>query len=162
MPRYVLKALVHDAGDGRWKAEIPGIPVHPVLSDTRDEAVKAAQKAAQTFLREINSTGDGASNPGDYAVTVVLDVNPEEPAAMAFDLPPDLANELERAVQEEGWDKSDLARKALKKYLYDHRWEKMLRQNRKRARELDIYPEDVQRLIYEVRDENRRNAQNSP
>ena len=161
MPRYVLKALVQDAGDGRWKAEIPGIPVHPVLSDTRDEAVKAAQKAAQTFLREINSTGDGASNPGDYAVTVVLDVNPEKPDSMAFDLPPDLANELERAVQEEGWDKSDLARKALKKYLYDHRWEKTLRRNRERARELGITKDDVQRIINEYRAERRQEAKDS-
>ena len=161
MPRYVLKALVEDGGDGCWKAEIPGIPAPPATGQSRDEALEAAQRAAQTFLREINSTGDGAANPETDAVTVVLEVNPEEPDTITFSLPTDLANEVERAVQEEGWEKSELARKALKKYLYDYRWEKMLRQNRKQARELGITKDDVQRIINEYRAERRQEAADS-
>ena len=161
MPKYVLKAQVKYAGDGVWSAEIPGIPVPAVSGNGRDETVKIAVKAAADFLRDVNHWEDETTNPEPDTVTVVLEVNPEEPDAITFDLPPDLANAVERAVQEEGWDKYELARKALKKYLYDYRWEKMLRQNRKRARELGITKDDVQRIINEYRAERRQEAADS-
>lgn len=161
MPKYVLKAQVKYAGDGVWSAEIPGIPVPAVSGNGRDEAVQAAVTAAADFLRDVNHWEDETTNPEPDTVTVALEVNPEEPDAITFDLPPDLANEVERAVQEEGWEKSELARKALKKYLYDYRWEKMLRQNRKRARELGITKDDVQRIINEYRAERRQEAADS-
>lgn len=161
MPTYVLKALVKDTGDGSWSVEIPSIPAASVSGSTRDEAVKAAQKTAAVFLWDVNHREDDMPNPEDSGVKVVLEVNPEKLDAITFDLPPDLSNELERTAQEEGWDKADLAREALQKYIADYRWEKMLRENRKVARELGITKGEVQRLINEYRAERRQEAAGS-
>ena len=85
-----------------------------------------------------------------------------EPTAVTVTLQPEITAEVERVAEEEGCTKSELLELALNKYLSDRRWQKMLRENEANARKLGIFPEDVQRFVYEVRDENRRNAENGP
>ena len=85
-----------------------------------------------------------------------------EPTAVTVTLQPEVTAEVERVAEEEGCTKSELLELALNKYLSDRRWQRMLRENEANARKLGIFPEDVQRFVYEVRDENRRNTENGP
>ncbi len=85
-----------------------------------------------------------------------------KPTTITVTLLPELAAAAEKAAVEEGWTKSELLQTALKKYLSDRRWEKMLLENQANAHELGIFPEDVQRFVYEIRDENRWNVENGP
>ena len=85
-----------------------------------------------------------------------------EPTVVTVTLQPAVTAEVERVAEEEGCTKSELLELALNKYLSDRRWQKMLRENEANARKLGIFPEDVQRFVYEVRDENRRNTENGP
>ncbi len=82
-------------------------------------------------------------------------VKPGKPTAVTVTLQPDVTAEVERVAEEEGCTKSELLQLALNKYLSDRRWEKMFRENEANARKLGIFPEDVQRFVYDIRDERR-------
>ena len=66
-------------------------------------------------------------------------------------LPPEMVEQIEKIAKEENMTKSELFREALREYLRKKRWEKIREYGAKRAAELGIREEDVERLIDEYR-----------
>lgn len=66
---------------------------------------------------------------------------------ITFSLPPELAEQVETAKREEGRTMSELVREALRRYLDDREWRSILRYGERRARELGLTPDDVERLV---------------
>ena len=66
-------------------------------------------------------------------------------------LPPEMVEQIEKIAKEENMTKSELFREALREYLKKKRWEKIREYGAKRAAELGIREEDVERLIDEYR-----------
>ena len=80
----------------------------------------------------------------------------EESGGATVSLSPEMTAQLEEAALEEGWTKSELLHEALRKYLSDRRWYRILRESQEIAKEHGIAPDDVERLIDEHREEVRR------
>ncbi len=79
---------------------------------------------------------------------------PGKPArAVAVPLAPDVVAQMDGMIAETDISRSALLRAILKFYLSDLDWDRMLIENEKRARTLGITPEDVPRLVKEVRAE---------
>jgi len=68
-------------------------------------------------------------------------------------LPPEMVKEIEKLAKEENMTKSELFREALREYLRRKRWEKIREYGARKAAELGIKEEDVERLIDEYRSE---------
>ncbi|MEA1965271.1 MAG: ribbon-helix-helix domain-containing protein [Candidatus Aerophobetes bacterium] len=68
-------------------------------------------------------------------------------------LSPEMAEQIEKLAKEEGMTKSELFREAVREYLRRKRWEKIREYGAKKAAELGIKKEDVERLIDEYRSE---------
>jgi CopG family transcriptional regulator/antitoxin EndoAI len=66
---------------------------------------------------------------------------------------PDLLKEAERVAKEENRTRSELIREALRRYIADRELRRLQRYGMKRAQELGLRQEDVQRLIDEYRAE---------
>ncbi|MCD6256853.1 ribbon-helix-helix protein, CopG family [Candidatus Aerophobetes bacterium] len=66
-------------------------------------------------------------------------------------LPPEMVEQIEKIAKEENMTKSELFREALREYLKKKRWEKIREYGAKKAAELGIREEDVERLIDEYR-----------
>jgi len=62
-----------------------------------------------------------------------------------------MVEQIEKIAKEENMTKSELFREALREYLKKKRWEKIREYGAKRAAELGIREEDVERLIDEYR-----------
>lgn len=78
---------------------------------------------------------------------------------ITFSLPPEMAAQVEKVMQAEGRTRSELLREALRRYLQERQeWQRLLRYGQRRARELGITPDDVERLVDEVRSEKARRA----
>jgi CopG family transcriptional regulator/antitoxin EndoAI len=75
---------------------------------------------------------------------------------LTFSLPPDMAAQIEEIMREEGRTRSELLREALRRYIEDREWRRVLRYGEQRAREQGIRPEDVDRLVREYRAEARK------
>ena len=65
---------------------------------------------------------------------------------ITFSMPPEMAEQVRQLVQEEGRTMSELIREALRLYMDDREWRSLLRYGQRRAREMGISPEDVERL----------------
>ena len=74
-------------------------------------------------------------------------------ATVTFSLPPELAERVDRLVEQEGRSRSELVREALRRYIDDSEWRRLLDYGERRARERGIGPEDVERLVDEYRAE---------
>ena len=72
---------------------------------------------------------------------------------VTFSLPPELAERVDRLVEDEGRTRSEVVREALRRYIDDSEWQRLLDYGERRARELGIGPEDVERLVDEYRAE---------
>lgn len=75
---------------------------------------------------------------------------------ITFSLPPETAKQIEELMKEEGMTKSELLREALRRYIEDQKWKRILKYGEKKAREMGIKEEDVERLIDEHREEARK------
>jgi metal-responsive CopG/Arc/MetJ family transcriptional regulator len=71
-------------------------------------------------------------------------------------LPPEMAEQIKKLAKEENMTKSELFREAIRQYLRRKRWEKIREYGAKKAAELGIKGEDVERLIDEYRSEKKR------
>ena len=74
-------------------------------------------------------------------------------STVTFSLPPEMAERVDRLVEQEGRSRSELVREALRRYIDDSEWRRLLDYGERRAREQGIGPEDVERLVDEYRAE---------
>ena len=72
---------------------------------------------------------------------------------ITFSLPPEMADQVTEIMKREGRTKSELLREALRRYIEDREWRRLLRYGEQRAREQGIEPEDVESLVEEYRSE---------
>lgn len=77
---------------------------------------------------------------------------------ITISLPPEMAAQVEEAMRAEGRTKSELLREALRRYLEEREWKRILRYGQSRAIEMGITPEDVERLIDEYRTETQHSS----
>jgi CopG family transcriptional regulator/antitoxin EndoAI len=66
---------------------------------------------------------------------------------------PELLKKLNQAAKEESRTRSELLREALRRYLAEREWQRLRRYGFKKAREMNLKQEDVERLIDEYRSE---------
>ena len=74
-------------------------------------------------------------------------------STVTFSLPPEMAERVDRLVEQEGRSRSELVREALRRYIDDSEWQRLLDYGERRARERGIGPEDVEQLVDEYRAE---------
>ena len=70
---------------------------------------------------------------------------------ITFSLPPEMAERVREVMAEEDRTMSQLIREALRLYMDDREWRSLVRYGQRRAREQGIAPEDVERLVDELR-----------
>ena len=73
---------------------------------------------------------------------------------VTFSLPPDMAAQVDQLVEREGRSRSEVVRDALRRYIDDAEWQRLLDYGERRSRELGIGPADVERLVDEYRAES--------
>jgi CopG family transcriptional regulator/antitoxin EndoAI len=79
---------------------------------------------------------------------------PRTTKTITISVPPEMADQIEEIMREEGRTKSELLREALRQYMQDRQWKKVLRRSERRAKDLGITPDDVERLVDEYRSES--------
>jgi CopG family transcriptional regulator/antitoxin EndoAI len=73
---------------------------------------------------------------------------------ISFSIMPDFLREVEKVAREENRTKSELIREALRRYIEDREWEKLIRYARIKSAETGIKTEeDIQRVVDEYRGE---------
>ena len=72
---------------------------------------------------------------------------------ITFSLPPDLADRVDEAIQQQGCSRSEFLREAIDRYIQEMEWRGLLHYGEERARAEGIGPEDVTRLLEEYRSE---------
>lgn len=80
---------------------------------------------------------------------------PRTTRTITFSLPPEMASKMEEILREEGRTKSELVREALRRYMEEREWKKLLRYGERNARARGIASEDVGRLVDKHREEMR-------
>ena len=68
-------------------------------------------------------------------------------------LPPQMVEQIDELAKEEGMTKSEFFREAVRHYIRKKRWEKIREYGARKAANLGIKEEDVERLIDEYRSE---------
>lgn len=85
---------------------------------------------------------------------------------MTVTLPPKLYQLADKLAKEEGRTRSELFREALRTYVWERKWRRLQAYGTKRAKELGIKEEDIERLIDEDRisalDENKPHVTEPP
>ena len=76
---------------------------------------------------------------------------PRTTKVITFSLPPEMAEQVRQVMAEEDRTMSQLIREALRLYMDDREWRVLVRYGQRRAREQGISPEDVERLVDELR-----------
>ena len=76
---------------------------------------------------------------------------PRTTKVITFSLPPEMAEQVKQVMAEEDRTMSSLIREALRLYMDDREWRSLVRYGQRRAREQGIAPEDVERLVEELR-----------
>ena len=76
---------------------------------------------------------------------------PRTTKVITFSLPPEMAEQVKQVMAEEDRTMSSLIREALRLYMDDREWRSLVRYGQRRAREQGIAPEDVERLVVELR-----------
>ena len=71
-------------------------------------------------------------------------------------LPPEIVKQIEKIIKEEGMTKSELFREALREYIRKRRWERIREYGARKAAELGIKEEEVERIIDEYRRKKKR------
>ena len=72
---------------------------------------------------------------------------------ITFSLPPDLADRVDEAIQQQGCSRSEFLREAIDRYIQEVERRGLLHYGEERARAEGIGPEDVPRLVEEYRSE---------
>lgn len=72
---------------------------------------------------------------------------------ITFSLPPDMADRVDEAIQQQGCSRSEFLREAILRYIQEVEWRRLLQYGEERARAEGIGPEDVPRLVEEYRNE---------
>ena len=78
---------------------------------------------------------------------------PRTTKTITFSLPPEMAERLDEAMQQQGRSRSEFLREAVVRYIKECEWQQLLRYGEERAREQGIGPEDVAGLVKEYRAE---------
>ncbi|MDI6591956.1 MAG: ribbon-helix-helix domain-containing protein [Patescibacteria group bacterium] len=78
---------------------------------------------------------------------------PRTTNTITLSLPPKLTKKIEKLMKEEQRTRSELLREALRRYIEEKEWQKILRYGENRAKKFGIKKEDVERLIDEARTE---------
>ncbi len=76
---------------------------------------------------------------------------PRTTKVITFSLPPEMTEQVKQVMAEEDRTMSSLIREALRLYMDDREWRSLVRYGQRRAREQGIAPEDVERLVEELR-----------
>ena len=76
---------------------------------------------------------------------------PRTTKVITFSLSPEMAEQVKQVMAEEDRTMSSLIREALRLYMDDREWRSLVRYGQRRAREQGIAPEDVERLVEELR-----------
>jgi len=71
-------------------------------------------------------------------------------------LPPEMVKQIEKIIKEEGMTKSELFREALREYIRKRRLEKIREYGARKAAELGVKEEEVEKLIDEYRHKKRK------
>ena len=71
-------------------------------------------------------------------------------------LPPEMVKQIEKIIKEDGMTKSELFREALREYIRKRRWEKIREYGARKAAELGVKEEDIERIIDEYRRKKKR------
>ena len=72
---------------------------------------------------------------------------PRTTKTITFSLPPEMAERLEQAMQQQGRSRSEFLREAVVRYIEECEWRQLLQYGEERARTLGIGPEDVADLV---------------
>lgn len=78
---------------------------------------------------------------------------PRTTRTITFSLPPEMADRLDEAMQQQGRSRSEFLREAVLRYIEECEWRQLLQYGEERAREQGIGPEDVAGLVEEYRAE---------
>ena len=66
---------------------------------------------------------------------------------ISLSLPPEMANKIEKLMQEDGRTRSELLREALRRYIEDREWREVLRYGRMKAIERGITEDQVEDIV---------------
>jgi len=66
---------------------------------------------------------------------------------ISLSLPPEMANKIEKLMQEDGRTRSELLREALRRYIEDREWREVLRYGRIKAMERGITEDQVENIV---------------
>ena len=72
---------------------------------------------------------------------------------ITFSLPPEIAEKVNEVVAQQGRSKSEFVRTAVVRYIEEQEWRQLLQYGEQKSREEGISPEDVARLVEEIRAE---------
>ena len=78
---------------------------------------------------------------------------PRTTRTITFSLPPEMAERLDEAMQQQGRSRSEFLRDAVLRYIEECEWRQLLQYGEERARARGIGPEDVADLVEEYRNE---------
>ena len=70
---------------------------------------------------------------------------------ITFSLPPEMADRVNKLMEQQGRTRSELLREALVRYIEESEWRRVLQYGERRARERGIGPADVEPLVDEYR-----------
>lgn len=72
---------------------------------------------------------------------------PRTTEIITLSLPPEMAKKIEKLMKEEERTRSELFREALRRYIEEKEWQKILRYGRKKAKERGITKEQVEDIV---------------
>lgn len=72
---------------------------------------------------------------------------------LSVSVPDELLDDIEAMAGERGQTKSEFVRESLREQVWNERWTDIQRYGRAQAERLGIGPEDIERIVDEVRDE---------
>ena len=78
---------------------------------------------------------------------------PRTTRTITFSLPPEMAERVDEAMQQQGRSRSEFLREAVLRYIEEYEWRQLLRYGEERAREGGLGPEDVADMVEEYRAE---------
>ncbi len=78
---------------------------------------------------------------------------PRTTKTITFSLPPEMAERLDEAMEQQGRSRSEFLRDAVVRYIEECEWRQLLRYGDERSRAQGIGPEDVAGLVEEYRAE---------
>ena len=78
---------------------------------------------------------------------------PRTTKTITVSLLPEMSDRVDDARRRQGRSRSEFVREALDRYLVECEWAELVQYGEQQAREQEIGPEDVTRLVEEYRDE---------